>query len=207
MDFQEIITDPVELRELMGEPLARAVAKSMTSLNQHCRDVISRSPFVLIASANSQGQMDVSPKGDPPGFVRVLDDSTLAIPERPGNRRADTYNNVLENPRIALIFLTPGKNETLRLSGTAQIVRDLALRESMAMRGKTPEFVLVVTVQEVFFHCAKCIIRSQLWEPSAWPSLDGLPTLAETLVAAAGLSQPVEELDKAIKKAESEELY
>src|SRR5258705_2818538 len=127
--------------------------------------------------------MDVSPKGDPPGFVQVLDDETLAIPDRPGNRRADTFSNVLQNPGVGLIFLIPGKLETLRVNGRARIVRDMALRERMAVQGKVPQIALVVTVEEAFIHCGKCMIRSQLWQPESWPDGDALPSQAECLVA------------------------
>ncbi len=151
--------------------------------------------------------MDISPKGDAPGFVRVLDDKTLAVPDRPGNRRADTFTNVLENPRVGLIFFVPGKSETLRVSGSAKIVRDADLRESMAARGKTPDFALAVEVEEAFFHCSKCIVRSSLWIPQAWPALDGLPSLAQTMVDAAALPMPVEALEEIIKQDESERLY
>jgi PPOX class probable FMN-dependent enzyme len=151
--------------------------------------------------------MDISPKGDAPGFVRVLDDKTLAIPDRPGNRRADTFVNVLEYPRVGLIFFVPGKSETLRVSGGATVVRDADLRESMAARGKTPDFALAVDVEEVFFHCSKCIVRSSLWTPQAWPSLDGLPSLAQTMVDAAALPMPVEALEGIIKQDEAERLY
>jgi PPOX class probable FMN-dependent enzyme len=207
MEFKEVVTDAAQLRELIGDPQPRVVAKTIASLNQHCRAFIARSPFVLVASSNAQGHMDISPKGDPPGFVRVLDESNLAIPDRPGNRRADTYNNVLQNPKVGLIFLIPGKSETLRVSGTAQIVRDVALRESMAIHGKTPHLALAVAVQEAFFHCSKCIIRSELWDPAAWPELEGLPSLAQTAVDAAKLSMPVEELNKIIKQDELDRLY
>jgi len=142
-----------------------------------------------------------------PVFVRVLDNSTLAIPDRPGNRRADTLANILENPKVGLIFFVPGKSETLRVSGSAKIVRDSDLRESMAARGKTPEFALAVEVQEAFFHCSKCIIRSILWMPQAWPSLDGLPNIAQTMVDAGTLPMPVEALEEIIKQHESECLY
>ena len=191
----------------MGEPPPPCVAKTIAIADRHCRAFIARSPFVLVASANALGQMDISPKGDAPGFVRVLDDKTLAIPDRPGNRRADTFTNVLENPRIGLIFFVPGKSETLRFSGSARIVRDLDLRESMAAHGKTPEFVLAVAIEEAFFHCSKCIVRSSLWKPEAWPPLDGLPSLAQTMVDAAKLAMPVEALDEIIKQDESERLY
>ena len=207
MQFKDVVTDPVQFRELMGEPPPPCVAKTLASLDRHCRTFIARSPFVLIASASARGRMDVSPKGDAPGFVRVLDDKTLAVPDRPGNRRADTFTNVLESPTVGLIFLIPGKSETLRISGRAQIVRDADLRESMAVRGKTPDFALVVEVEEAFFHCSKCVVRSNLWTPQAWPALDGLPTLAQTMVDAAALPMPVEALEAIIKQDEAERLY
>jgi PPOX class probable FMN-dependent enzyme len=135
MHFREVITDAAQFRELMGEPPPPCVAKTIASLDRHCRTFIGRSPFVLIASANARGRMDISPKGDAPGFVRILDDKTLAVPDRPGNRRADTFTNILENPKVGLFFLIPGKTETLRVSGTAKIVRDSDLRESMSAHG------------------------------------------------------------------------
>ena len=207
MQFKDVIRDAAQFRDLMGEPPPPCVAKTISTLDRHCRSFIARSPFVLIASANSRGRMDISPKGDAPGFVRVLDDRTLAVPDRPGNRRADTFTNVLENPRVGLIFLVPGKSETLRVSGGATIVRDADLRESMAVRGKTPDFALAVDVEEAFFHCSKCIVRSSLWIPQAWPSLEGLPSLAQTMVDAAALSMPVAALEEIIKQDESERLY
>jgi PPOX class probable FMN-dependent enzyme len=207
MRFKDVVTNPVQFRELMGEPPPPCVAKTLASLDRHCRTFIARSPFVLIASASARGSMDVSPKGDAPGFVRVLDDKTLAVPDRPGNRRADTFTNVLENPTVGLIFLIPGKSETLRISGRAQIVRDADLRESMAVRGKTPDFALVVEVDEAFFHCSKCVVRSNLWTPQAWPALDGLPSLAQTMVDAAALPMPVEALQGIITHDETERLY
>jgi PPOX class probable FMN-dependent enzyme len=118
---------------------------------------------MLIASADSNGNTDVSPKGDPIGFVKILDDKTLAIPDRLGNKRADTIENILTNPNVGLIFLIPGKTETLRVSGKAQVVRDKALLNSMAVKGKSPDFAIIVTVEEAFFHCSKCMIRSKLW--------------------------------------------
>jgi predicted pyridoxine 5'-phosphate oxidase superfamily flavin-nucleotide-binding protein len=137
----------------------------------------------------------------------VLDEQSLAIPERPGNLRADTFTNVLENQKVGLIFLIPGKSETLRVSGSAQIIRDADVRELMKAYDKVPEFVLAVDVEEAFFHCSKCMIRSKLWTPQAWPSLNGLPNLAQTMVDAAKLPMPVEALEEIIKQDEAERLY
>jgi uncharacterized protein len=207
MHFKEVITDAAQFRELMGEPPPPCIAKTITSLDRHCRVFIGRSPFVLIASANAQGRMDISPKGDAPGFVRILDDKTLAVPDRPGNRRADTFTNILENPKVGLIFLVPGKTEALRVSGTAKIVRDSDLRESMSVHGKAPDFALVVETEEAFFHCSKCIMRSNLWKPADWPTLEGLPSLAQTMVDAGALPIPVEALEQIIKQDEVERMY
>src|SRR5438477_9213632 len=125
MRFDDVIRSEAELRELMGEPIAPPVVeKTLSSLDRHCLAFISRAPFVLIASSDREGRMDISPKGDAPGFVRVLDSTTLAIPDRPGNQRFDTFKNLFESPRIGLIFLIPGKRETLRISGKAEVVRD-----------------------------------------------------------------------------------
>jgi PPOX class probable FMN-dependent enzyme len=150
------------------------LAKVRRMLNSQCRAFIANSPFVLVASADATGELDISPKGDPAGFVRVLDDTTLAIPDRPGNRRADTFLNLLQRPQVALLFLIPGKGETLRVNGSAVIVRDPWLREQMAVDGKVPELATVVTVREAFFHCPKCFARSGVWQPAQWPGAQAL---------------------------------
>ena len=208
LTFNATITSQAQLRELMGEPVHPiVVAKTMAALDGHCRTFIDRSPFVLISSADRDGRMDISPKGDPAGFVRVLDDRTLAIPDRPGNQRFDTLRNLIDNPQVGLIFLIPGKRETLRISGTARIVTDLPLRETMAIKGKSPALVLVVDVEEAFFHCAKCMIRSAMWQPEQWPSLDGLPSLAEAMKGAPAVDMPIEAMQAAISYDEAERLY
>lgn len=205
--FKEIIRTEEELRVIMGHPTQRAVDKTIAALDEHCRAFIASSPFLLIASSDAQGRHDVSPKGDPPGFVQVLDERTLAIPDRPGNRRADTFANILQQPQVALLFFIPGKEDTLRVNGRAQIVRDLALREHMAVQGKIPDLTLVVEVQEAFIHCPKCMVRSQLWEPEHWPSLKEVPTMAQTFVAHAKIDQPVAEVQASIDQAVKERLY
>ena len=208
LTFDATITSQAQLRELMGEPVHPiVVAKTMAALDGHCRTFIDRSPFMLISSADRDGRMDISPKGDPAGFVRVLDDRTLAIPDRPGNQRFDTLRNLIDNPQVGLIFLIPGKRETLRISGTARIVTDLPLRETMAIKGKSPALVLVVDVEEAFFHCAKCMIRSAMWQPEQWPSLDGLPSLAEAMKGAPTVDMPIEAMQAAISYDEADGLY
>ena len=205
--FADIVTTAAQLRVHIGHPSHRVLAKHVTALDVHCRAFIGRSPFVLIASASGAGAMDVSPKGDTPGFVQVLDDKTVAIPERPGNRKADTFSNVIENPRVGLLFMIPGKPETLRVSGSAAIVRDQWLRDRLAAHGKTPELALVVTIDEVFFHCAKCVLRSQLWSVERWPDLAGLPTLAQAMVNAGRLAETPEQMQALIDQDIRQRLY
>jgi uncharacterized protein len=205
--FADIVTTAAQLRVHIGHPSHRVLAKHVTALDVHCRAFIGRSPFVLIASASGAGAMDVSPKGDTPGFVQVLDDKTVAIPERPGNRKADTFSNVIENPRVGLLFMIPGKPETLRVSGSAAIVRDQWLRDRLAAHGKTPELALVVTIDEVFFHCAKCVLRSQLWSVERWPDLAGLPTLAQAMVDAGRLAETPEQMQALIDQDIRQRLY
>lgn len=205
--FQEIIRTEGELRAVMGNPSALVTRKELDQLDSHAREFIGRSPFLIIGTTGSDGGIDMSPKGDPQGFVKVLDDKTLAIPDRLGNRRADTFSNLVANPQIGLIFLIPGKQETLRVSGRALIVRDLPLRQSMEVSGKIPEFAIVVEVNQMFFHCAKCMIRSNLWKPECWPALSGLPTLAETMVSAGKLEHSVQEMQEIVDNDAANRLY
>lgn len=207
VEFTEVVTTEAQFRAITGSPTERALKKQLTALDRHCRAFIEKCPFLLISSCNASGNMDVSPRGDPPGFVHVLDDETLAIPDRPGNRRADTFRNILENPHVGLILLVPGKQETLRMSGTATIVRDHWVREPMAVSGKLPEFAIVVKVNEVFFHCAKCVIRSKLWEAASWPDIASLPNHAQLLVEQGKLDISVEQMQSIIERNEREHLY
>ena len=208
MEFKDLVESEDQLRALMGDPVAPPVVeKTLTSLDRHCRAFVGRSPFVLISSSDSERRMDVSPKGDAPGFVKILDEKTLAIPDRPGNQRFDTFRNLFQSPRVGLIFLIPGKRETLRIGGNAQVVRDQELLESLAAKNKVPSLAIVVHVDEAFFHCSKCMIRSRLWQPDHWPSLEGLPTLAETMKDAASVPGPVEALEGVIREDEETRLY
>jgi uncharacterized protein len=202
--FADVITSEEELRAVLGWPKQRTLDKTITELDEYCRDHIARSPFLLIASCDAAGNMDISPKGDPAGFVRVLDDRTLIIPDRMGNQRGDTFSNILQNPNVALLFLVPGRRETLRVVGKAQIVRDDSLRQSMAVNGKAPQLLLGVKVSEVFFHCAKCIIRSNLWDGF---EAEGLASMAEVIHKHAGLTGTVEELAADIEESYRTRLY
>jgi len=175
--FGHLLTTEAELRAILGTPGPRAIHKEQRALDGHCRAFIGLSPFVLVATSDTDGRCDVSPKGDAPGFVQVLDERRLVIPDRPGNRRLDGMRNLLTNPRIGLIFLVPGRQETLRVNGRACITRDPALLELCMAQGKTPALAIGVEVEECFMHCAKAFLRSRLWTADTWPAPDALASL------------------------------
>lgn len=154
---------------LVGEPLPATAAKVVPDLGETEKAFIASSPFMLMSTANAQGQPTVSPKGDGPGFVRVVDSTTLVIPERPGNKLVMGYRNMLENPHVGLMFVIPGTRETLRVQGTVELTREPELLESFAVKGKPALLAVRVKVQTCFFHCAKAFIRSNLWQPDSWP--------------------------------------
>jgi hypothetical protein len=166
-----------QIRDLYGPPQERTLKKQLTHLDKHARAFIALSPFLVVASADPSGRCDASPKGDAPGFVRVIDDTTLLIPDRLGNNRVDTIGNLLAAPGIGLIFFVPGVNETLRVNGRARVTTDPALLEPLAVNGKVPRSGILVTAEEVYFHCGKALIRSDFWNPEKhvargqWPSL------------------------------------
>jgi PPOX class probable FMN-dependent enzyme len=165
--MNEQINDTAGLREIIGEPAAIAATKEMPALDKHCRHFISLSPFLCLSSMNADGKADVSPRGDPPGFVKVLDDRTVLIPDRKGNGRLDTMENILEQPSVAVIFFVPGIEETLRLNGKASITRDPTLLEDMVVQGKAPALAIKIDIDTVYFHCAKALKRSRLWDAEA----------------------------------------
>jgi PPOX class probable FMN-dependent enzyme len=181
------ITTLEQLREIYEPPLERSIRKELDRLDEHCRHFISMSPFVLIASADARGACDVSPKGGPPGFVTVLDDHRLLIPDATGNRRLDSLQNMLENPRVGLLFLLPGMGETLRANGRVELTRDPELLVDLQTGGRPAALALVVDVEQAYLHCAKCIIRSGLWRSETWPDRDELPSAAEILSDHIGL--------------------
>jgi len=205
--FKSNIETRDQLRAILKEPSELVTRKTLKCLDKHCGILIGRSPFVLLATADANGNADISPKGDPLGFVKVIDKHTLAIPDRPGNHRADSMENILQNPNVGLIFLIPGKTETLRVIGTASIVRDEDLRESMSANGRSPELVIVVDVTEAFFHCSKCMVRSKLRKSEHWPDLKGLPRLAETMVDVGKLELSEGEMHKIVLNDQRERLY
>ena len=203
----EVIRSERQLRKVVGPPLERAVRKSRSRLDADCRALIAASPFVVVASTDAKGCFDASPRGDRAGFVLVLDDKTLAIPDRPGNRRLDTFLNVLQCPGVGLLFLIPGKLETLRVNGHARVVVDQSLLTRMVADGRVPSLCLVVTVTEAFIHCGKCMLRSQLWDRVDPAAVRGLPTLASWSQGRQALDPEVEDAQAAIERSWRDNLY
>lgn len=200
------IETPEALRAAYGEPSDLARRKALDRLDRHCRALIAASPFVVIGTADAQGRQDVSPRGDPPGFVAVLDERRLLIPDRPGNKRLDSLANVLENPRVGLLFMIPGMNETLRVNGRGSIVTDPGLLEPLAVQGKAPPSALLVEVEEAFLHCAKAFLRSKLWDPEAQVDRKDFPTLGR-MIADQIADVDAEATDERIDQAYRERLY
>lgn len=173
------IEDEATLRALLGEPAPLVRAKVASHLNRLTRQFVERSPFALLATSGKEGTCDVSPRGDPAGFVRVLDDVTLLVPERPGNRLADSLRNVLQNPRVGLLFIVPGVGETFRVNGRATLTVDQELLAASAVEGKIPRLGIVVDVEEAFTHCSKAFIRSDFWNPARFVARAALPSNGE----------------------------
>jgi len=167
-----------ELRAIVGEPDQYVANKVKDRLSPIQRDWLAHSPLGFVATTDADGRVDVSPKGDPPGFVHVIDDTTIAIPERPGNKRVDGYRNVLERPHVGTLFLIPGRGDTLRINGTARILADADYFDAMTVKGKRPILALEIDVEEVFFHCAKAFLRSDAWDPSTW-NPTAIPSVAQ----------------------------
>jgi PPOX class probable FMN-dependent enzyme len=188
------ITNEAELRELLGEPTARDAGRVRRELDDLDRAWLAASPFCLVATAGADGSCDVSPKGDPAGVALVLDERTLALPERPGNRRADGFRNILGNPRIGLIFVIPGRGDTLRINGRARLLRDADFFDRMTVKGHRPPMAVLVEVDEVFFHCSKAFLRSALWNPESWRP-DAAPSRARIAAGQERKGQSVEELE------------
>ena len=177
-----LVQTEAALRALFPPVHTLAALKSLGFLDTHAREFIRRSPFLTIGTQNRDGKADVSPRGDPAGFVRVLDDRTLAIPDRPGNNRLDTLSNIVTNPNVGLLFMVPGFDDTLRINGTAQLSTDPDLLRSMAVNDRLPTVAIVVTVAEVFLHCAKAFRRSRLWDPAARQDRTEMPSLLKMIL-------------------------
>lgn len=205
MTWTEIESE-AELRELLGEVKPRAATKDRPRLHQRDREWLAASPFCLIATSDDTGACDVSPKGDPAGFVHIIDDATIAIPDRPGNRRADGFRNILKNPHVGLIFLIPGRNETLRINGRARIVREAPFFDEMTVKGHRPHLALVVEIEQIFHHCPKAFLRSSLWKPDTW-NPDALPSHARIIKDVQPVEETLEELEDYYGESYKERLY
>jgi uncharacterized protein len=202
----DTIENPDRLRELYGAPSERAVKKQQSRFDRHCRDFIARSPFLVIASSDPSGRCDASPKGDAPGFVQVVDDQNLLIPDRLGNNRIDTLGNLIARPGVGLIFFVPGINETLRVNGRARVTADPALLEPLAVNGKVPRSGILVSAEEIYVHCGKALIRSDLWNPQKQIRRSEFPSLGRILADQIG-GITVEEAERSTAESYQNRLY
>jgi PPOX class probable FMN-dependent enzyme len=194
--WRDLVTSVETLRAIVGgEPSELARRKELSALDVHARAFIARSPFLLLGTSSADGRCDVSPKGDAPGFVRVIDDHHLVIPDRPGNKRLDGMRNILANPHVGLIFLVPGNDFTLRVNGRAAITCDPALLQTLEAQGKVPLLAIGVEVEEVFLHCARSFRRGRLWDQPSWPGPDALPSMPCILYEQTGGAMSLEALE------------
>jgi hypothetical protein len=177
--FRDALSDEEDLRAIYGEPMQRALRKDVARLDEMCRRLIAASPMVFVATHSAEGHCDVTPRGGQPGFVTVLDEHRLAIPDATGNRRLDTLTNVVATGRAGLIFLIPGRDTTLRVNGPACVTAEPALLADLHAVGKPPRTAIVVEAEEAYAHCPKAFVRSKLWDPAAWPKAEDLPSAAE----------------------------
>jgi uncharacterized protein len=205
-DGMREVTSEAELCELLGAPAARALSKERAALHERDREWLAASPFCLVATSGADGSCDVSPKGDPSGFTHVLDDTTIAIPDRYGNRRADGFRNILANPHVGLIYLVPGRKETLRINGRARLIREAPFLDDMIVKGHRPDLALLVEIDQIFFHCMKAFMRSQLWEPQSWHP-DALPSHARLVKSVQATAETLEELERYYGPAYAKGLY
>jgi uncharacterized protein len=207
-DFSDVVVSEDEIRKLIGFPSELVNNKAINYLDVHCKEFISLSPIIFISTSNANGQCDVSPRGDAPGFVHILDDKRLIVPERPGNRRIDSMRNILENPMIGLIFIIPGLEETLRVNGEARIIKNKDLLNTMQVNGKTPLLGIGIVVEECFMHCAKAFKRSHLWDHESWIEVEKLPNPALIISKhASKLGKTEGEVSDALKESYTKRLY
>jgi hypothetical protein len=202
-----IIEDIREIKQIYGEPMERTVKKQLPRLEKHSRAFIAMSPFIVMATCDAEGRCDASPKGDAPGFVTVIDDETLLIPDRLGNNRVDSIGNILQHPRVGLIFMVPGLRETLRVNGRAQITTDPELLAPTAVNGKLPRSGILVTADEVYFHCGKALIRSDLWNPEKHVARQEFPSLGIVIADQIGQNVVPEEAERATEASYVARLY
>lgn len=198
--------ETIDLRALYGEPGGLAKRKVLDRLDRHCRALIAASPFLVIGSADADGRADVSPRGDAPGFVAVLDERRLLIPDRIGNNRVDTMANIQANPSVGLIFFVPGMNETLRVNGRATITTDAGLLEPLAVQGRAPKAGILVEVEEAFLHCAKALMRAKLWDPESRIDRRAFPSLGRMIAEQVG-GVEVEQAEARVEESYRTRLY
>ncbi|MBS1830670.1 MAG: pyridoxamine 5'-phosphate oxidase family protein [Acidobacteria bacterium] len=198
--------DELELRDIYGPPMERARIKTLRRLDGHCRRFIELSPFLCLGTSSAAGN-DVTPRGDRPGFVHILDDATLAIPDWPGNNRLDSLENIVENPNVGLLFLIPGVDESLRVNGEARISVDAGLLGRWEVNGKHPRSVLLVDVKEAFLHCGKALIRSKLWHADYKVDRSALPSYGQMLKDQIEIADTAEEIECSVAQAYREKLY
>jgi hypothetical protein len=202
------ITTEAELRDALGGyPSGRAVTKERTSLHPLQIEWLKTSPFCVLATSDAEGRCDASPKGDPAGqLIHVLDPQTIVIAERPGNKRADGYLNILSNPHVGLLSLIPGRSDTLRINGRARLVRDAPYFDELAVKGKRPVLAIVIEIEQVFSHCQKAFMRSGLWDHASWPSIEEIPSVAALCKAVQPTTETLEELETYYSKSNYERL-
>lgn len=205
----ETVATEAELRQLIGEPAELVRAKISDRLNPLTRQFIERSPFLCLATSDEHGRCDVSPRGDPTGFVRILDDSTLLVPERPGNRLADSLRNILRNPHVGLLFVVPGVTDTFRVNGRATLTTDAALLAPSAVEGRAPKLGILVDIESAYTHCSKAFLRSELWDPTKFVDRSVLPSNGEIHRALQGDTFDAEQYDteRAARYARREGFY
>ncbi|HWD80418.1 MAG TPA: pyridoxamine 5'-phosphate oxidase family protein [Kribbella sp.] len=200
------ITSYDELREVVPQPLAAAAGKTRKELHELDRQWLAASPFVLIATSDAQGNCDVSPKGDPAGFTKIFDSSTIAIPERAGNRRVDGFTNIVSNPHVGLIYFIPGRGDTLRINGRARIIKEAPFFDDMVVKGNRPQLALLIEIDEIFHHCSKAFLRSKLWKPETWEP-DAIPSRPRIAKALERQDADLAELEEYYGTAYEEKIY
>jgi len=207
LSLSDAISDGGDLRAHFGEPLDIAVACMKSSLDEYHRLFIENSPFMCLATASSDGQPNVSPKGDAPGFVKILDENTLVLPDRPGNNKVESFENMVENPKVALVFFVPGVRESLRVHGEARVVRDTNVLELGKVGRNLPPAATVIKVTSAYFHCGKALIRSKLWDQRSQSGKDKIPSFGEILKAQVNAPMSVEETQAVLDDAYEKHLY
>ena len=205
--FTHLVTSEGELREAYAAPPARAWEKEIDRLDEHCRAYLARAPLAMLATSGADGRTTVTPRGGPPGFLRVLDPHRLAWADLTGNRRVDAFRHILENPEVGLLVLLPGMRETLRIDGTAYLTRDPAVLRSVDVPGRTADLVVGLHVRVAFLQCGKALIRSHLWEPETWPSRADLPSAADMFRAARQAGESRDEVEEQLQESYTERLW